>query len=125
MKKIIFLILTVLLSNSLLFAFTGTTLDDHSKISRLSSFRVMGNIDLRTEKDKNATVAYTTLNHEGGMSVVVLEVLEKDSVGDEDGWWLYVRLTSPMWVSSGEWIEKYRNFLIFLPDSAAVFDFEE
>lgn len=90
MKKIIFLILTVLLSNSLLFAFTGTT-----------------------------------LNHEGGMSVVVLEVLEKGSVGDEDGWWLYVRLTSPMWVSSGEWIEKYRNFLIFLPDSAAVFDFEE
>ena len=125
MKKIIFLILAVLLSNSLLFAFSDATLDDHSKISRLSSFRVMGNIDLRIEKDKNATVAYTTLNHEGGMSVVVLEVLEKGTVDGKDGRWLYVRLTSPMWVSSGEWIEKYRNFLIFLPDSTTVFDFEE
>jgi hypothetical protein len=30
-----------------------------------------------------------------------------------------------MWVESGDWIEKYQKFLIFLPDDMTVFDFEE
>ena len=103
----------------------GITLTEHSKIKELSSFRIMGEIDLRTEKDYSSQVKYRTLNHEGGMKVTVLEVLKKDVQNNEAGKWLYVLLTSPMWVDSGEWVEKYQKFLIFLPDDMPVFDFEE
>ena len=99
-------------------------LDDHSKISELSSFRLLGEFDLRTQKDKNAPVAYQSLNHEGGMKLRVLEILEKDEMEGKSGMWLFVRTTSPMWVSSGEWIDAYTDFLIFLADETPVFDFE-
>ena len=99
-------------------------LDDHSKISELSSFRLVGEFDLRTQKDKNASVAFQSLNHEGGMKVRVLEILEKDELDGKTGMWLFVRTTSPMWVSSGEWINAYTDFLIFLDDETPVFDFE-
>lgn len=82
-------------------------------------------IDLRTEKDYSSVVKYRTLNHEGGMRITVLEILKEDIQGDKSGIWLYVLLTSPMWVESGEWIEKYQKFLIFLPEDMPVFDFEE
>ena len=85
----------------------------------------MGKIDLRTEKEISSEVKYETLNHEGGMKVTVLEILKSDVQDDRSGKWLYVILTEPMWVESGEWIEKYQKFLIFLPDDMAVFDFEE
>ena len=85
----------------------------------------MGGIDLRTEKSFSSEVKYRTLNHEGGMKVTVLEILKTDVQDGSKGKWLYVLLTSPMWVDSGEWIEKYQKFLIFLPDDIAVFDFEE
>ncbi|MDD5928406.1 MAG: hypothetical protein PUC37_01255 [Spirochaetales bacterium] len=103
----------------------GITLTDHSKIKELSSFRIMGTIDLRTEKDYLSEVKYKTINHEGGMKVTVLEVLKDDIQNNKTGKWLYVLLTSPMWVESGEWIEKYQKFLIFLPDDISIFDFEE
>lgn len=103
----------------------GITLTDHSKIKELSSFRIMGTIDLRTEKDYSSEVKYKTINHEGGMKVTVLEVLKDDIQNNKTGKWLYVLLTSPMWVESGEWIEKYQKFLIFLPDDISIFDFEE
>lgn len=32
---------------------------------------------------------------------------------------------APMWVDTGEWIEKYRKFLIFIPNDMPLFDFEE
>ncbi len=122
MKKLLLLCLTLLL---LLWQAYGITLTDHSKIKELSSFRIMGAIDLRTEKDYSAEVTYKSLNHEGGMTVTVLEILKNDVQNNTSGKWLYVLLTSPMWVESGEWIEKYHKFLIFLPDDMPCFDFEE
>lgn len=103
----------------------GSKLTDHSKIQELSSFRVMGEIDLRTEKNYSSEVKYRTLNHEGGMKVRVLEILKDDVQNGEKGKWMYVILTAPMWVDNGEWIEKYQEFLIFLPDEMPVFNFEE
>jgi len=103
----------------------GNKLTEHAKIKALSSFTILGEIDLRDEKDYSAKVKYRTLNHEGGMRVRVLEILKSDVQSDEEGKWLYVLLTSPMWVDSGEWIEKYEKFLIFLPDDMPIFDFEE
>ena len=85
----------------------------------------MGEIDLRTEKDISSPVKYRTLNHEGGMKVTVLEILKRDTQNKKSGTWLYVLLTAPMWVESGDWIEKYQKFLIFLSDDMTVFDFEE
>jgi hypothetical protein len=103
----------------------GIILTDHSKIKEQSSFTIMGEIDLRTQKDYSAQVKYKTLNHEGGMKVTVLEVLKKDVQNQKSGNWYYVLLTSPMWVQSGEWIKAYQKFLIFLPDEMPVFEFEE
>lgn len=103
----------------------GYTLTDHAKIKELSVFTIMGEMDLRTEKDYSSAVTYRTLNHEGGMRVTVLEILKTDVEDDKPGKWLYVLLTSPMWVDSGEWVEKYQKFLIFLPDDTPLFDFEE
>jgi hypothetical protein len=123
MKRFLLLICFSLLTLSL-YAH-GFTLTDHSKIKELSSFKIMGVIELRTEKDYSAEVKYRTLNHEGGMKVKVLEVLKEDVQDGECGKWFYVLLTSPMWVDSGEWIEKYEKFLIFLPDDLPLFDFEE
>ncbi|MBR0031310.1 MAG: hypothetical protein IJP61_03375 [Treponema sp.] len=110
---------------SLVLYANGITLPEHSKIKELSSFRIMGAIDLRTEKDYSSEVKYRTLNHEGGMKVTVLEILKSAVQDNESGKWFYVLLTSPIWVDSGEWIEKYQKFLIFLPDDMPVFDFEE
>lgn len=126
-RKLITLIAIFLLVSFLLPALSarGNTLQDHSKIKELSAFTILGEIDLRVEKDYSAKVKYRTLNHEGGMRVSVLEILKRDVQSDEEGKWLYVLLTSPMWVDSGEWIEKYQKFLIFLPDDTPIFDFEE
>ncbi len=123
MKRCLFLIFFTVLT-VVLYA-RGITLTDHSKIQELSSFTIRGEIDLRTEKDYSADVRYRTLNHEGGMKVKVLEVLKDDVQNGESGKWFYVLLTAPMWVDTGEWIEKYQKFLIFLPEEMPVFDFEE
>lgn len=80
---------------------------------------------MRTEKDYSSAVKYRTLNHEGGMKVKVLEILKEDEQNGQAGRWFYVLLTASMWVDSGEWIEKYQKFLIFLPDDMPVFNFEE
>ena len=103
----------------------GYTLTDHSRIRELSTFTVTGAIDLRAEKDPAARAVFRTLNHEGGMSVRVLELMGRDSHDGKDGLWLYVLTMSPMWVEGGEWIGKRARFLIFLPDDMSVFDFEE
>lgn len=118
-----FLLLIYILSLAL-FAH-GNTLAEYSEIKESSSFRIMGEIDLRTEKDYSAEVKYRTLNHEGGMKVTVLEILKRDVQNNEPGNWFYVLLTSPLWVYGGEWIEKYQKFLIFLPDDTPICDFED
>ena len=127
MKKFLLLLLISFIFLPLfLYAQTyESTSTDHSQIKELSSFMIMGEIDLRAEKDYSSQVNYRTLNHEGGMKVKVLEILKDDVQNNEAGKWLYVLLTSPMWVESGEWIEKYQKFLIFLPDDIPIFDFEE
>lgn len=127
MKKFLLLLLISFIFLPLfLYAQTyESTLTDHSQIKELSSFMIMGEIDLRAEKDYSSQVNYRTLNHEGGMKVRVLEILKDDVQNNEAGKWLYVLLTSPMWVESGDWIEKYQKFLIFLPDDIPIFDFEE
>lgn len=124
MKRIILCMFFSLFFSIALYAH-GNILTDHAEIKELSTFRIMGVIDLRTEKDISAAVKYRTLNHEGGMKVRVLEILENDVQNGSSGKWLYVLLTAPMWVDNEEWIERYRKFLIFLPDDMAVFDFEE
>ena len=124
MKKIFWIVSFALLFCLSLHAL-GYTLTDHSKIKELSSFTIMGEIDLRTEKNISSPVKYRTLNHEGGMKVTVLEILKNDVQNDKSGIWLYVLLTAPMWVDTGDWIEKHQKFLIFLPDDMTVFDFEE
>ena len=124
MKKCISIILFCL-AQAILSAQTGATLADHSEISHLSSFRIMGELDLRIQKDKTAPVAYRTLNHEGGTKVTVLERSGSDTLDGKTGLWLYILLTAPVWADNGDWIEKYRKFLIFLPDETPVFDFEE
>lgn len=103
----------------------GITLADCLKVKELSSFRIQDEIDLRIEKDYSAKVKYRTLNHEGGMKVRVLEILKSDVQDNKCGKWFYVLLTAPMWVDTGEWIEKYRKFLIFIPNDMPLFDFEE
>ena len=122
MKKIILLLL--LISQVLFLSTADEAFVEHSRISYMSSFRILGVIELRAQKDKNSSVTYCTLNHEGGMKVTVLEVLESDTLKGKHGVWLYVLLTAPMWVDNGEWIEKYQKYLIFLPDDMPVFDFE-
>ncbi len=124
MKKRTLLIWLILLVSLVLYA-DGYTLTDHSEIKELSSFRMLGEIDLRTDKDFSSPIKYRTLNHEGGMKVKVLEILKNDVQEDESGIWLYVLLTAPMWVDSGDRIEKYQKFLIFLSDNMPVFDFEK
>jgi len=123
-KKLFYFVFFSLFLSLSLYAH-GYTLTDHSRIKELSSFTIMGEIDLRTEKDFTSPVKYRTLNHEGGMKVTVLEILKKDTQNKKSGRWLYVLLTAPMWTESGDWIEKYQKFLIFLPDDMTVFDFEE
>ena len=124
MKRQILLIFLIMIFSPVLTAH-GITVTDHSKIKELSSFTIMGEIDLRTEKDYSAQVKYRTLNHEGGMKVTVLEILKKDVQEKKPGRWYYVLLTSPMWVDNGDWIQKYQKFLIFLPDDITLYDFEE
>ena len=124
MKRIFSIIFFSLVFSLTLYAH-GYTLNDHSQIKELSSFVIMGEIDLRTEKDISANVKYRTLNHEGGMKLRVLEILKNDVQDNKSGKWLYVLLIAPMWVDNGDWIERYQKFLIFLPDDMPVFDFEE
>ena len=126
-RKLVTLIAIFLLASLLSLSLYAkeNTLQAHSRIKELSAFTILGEIDLRDEKDYSAKVKYRTLNHEGGMRVRVLEILKSDVQSDEEGKWLYVLLTSPMWVDSGEWVEKYQKFLIFLPDDMPIFDFEE
>lgn len=124
MKKLFLFICFDLILSLALYAH-GNALADHSRIKEFSSFRIMGEIDLRTEKDILSPVKYRTLNHEGGMKITVLEILHDDVQDGKAGKWIYVLLTAPMWVDNGDWIEKYQKFLIFLPDDMPFFDFEE
>ena len=95
-----------------------------SKISELEDYTIMGIVDLREEKGFSSEVKYETLNHEGGMKVRVLEIAEKETFENCEGVWVKVLLTSPMWVSNKEWIEKYNKFWIFLTENTLIYSME-
>ena len=95
-----------------------------SKISELEDYTIMGIVDLREEKGFSSEVKYETLNHEGGMKVRVLEIAEKETFENCEGVWVKVLLTSPMWVSNKEWIEKYNKFWIFLTENTLIYSLE-
>ena len=59
----------------------GYTLTDHSQIKEMSYFRIMGEIDLRTEKNYSAPVKYRTLNHEGGIRKMAVCAFNITDVG--------------------------------------------
>ena len=95
-----------------------------SKISELEDYTIMGIVDLREEKGFSSEVKYETLNHEGGMKVRVLEIAEKETFENGEGVWVKVLLSSPMWVSNKEWIEKYNKFWIFLTENTLIYSME-
>jgi hypothetical protein len=95
-----------------------------SKISELEDYTIMGIVELREEKGFSSEVKYETLNHEGGMKVRVLEIAEKETFENCEGVWVKVLLTSPMWVSNKEWIEKYNKFWIFLTENTLIYSME-
>mgnify|MGYP003483643683 FL=1 len=95
-----------------------------SKISELEDYTIMGIVDLREEKGFSSEVKFETLNHEGGMKVRVLEIAEKETFENGEGVWVKVLLTSPMWVSNKEWIEKYNKFWIFLTENTLIYSLE-
>lgn len=95
------------------------------KIEPLSSFRIWENIEIRQNPDFSSEPKYRTLNHEGGLNVKTLKIGKNDSFNNQKGKWIYVLLESSIWVESGDWLEKYSKFWIFLPDDAKLFDYEE
>ena len=97
----------------------GKEISDLPHIKAQSAFSALGVYELRSEKDRTAPVRFRTLNHEGGTKVRVLEVVSRD----DGGVWLWVLLTSPMWVDSGEWLSAYTQFLLYLPNTAIITDF--
>ncbi len=125
MKKL-FTLLLLLLGGASIYGYggQGIPLTDHTQIKVHSSFRMLGAVDLRSGKDTTAPVRYRTLNHEGGLDVKVLEVLDRDMQDGEAGVWLYVMLLTPLWAESGDWIERYQRFVVFLPDEVPVFGCE-
>lgn len=123
MKNLFILLFS--LCTRVLCAHDTAALTDHLQIKPLSDFRVMGVFELRTEHDVTSVVTYRTLNHEGGLKLRVVKVVAQREYNGEHGLWLYVMLTAPVWVDNGERLEAWRKFLIFLPDSAAIYDFEE
>lgn len=94
-------------------------------IKKDSSFTVMGICELRESCGFDKPLLYRTLAHESGMKVKVLEVGKTETLNEKTGTWLYVITTSPMWVDTGEWIERYKKYWIFYTSSMLVFDFKE
>lgn len=90
-----------------------------------SYFMLMGEYELRLEKGFSNPVVYSTLNHEGGVKLKVLEIAESDSLNGKKGKWLKVLTVSSMWVSTGDWIEKYQKYWIFLLDETLIFNYQE
>jgi hypothetical protein len=53
-----------------------------------------------------------------------VEIAEKETFENCEGVWVKVLLTSPMWVSNKEWIEKYNKFWIFLTENTLIYSME-
>lgn len=95
------------------------------EVKEFSYFTMMGEIELRKNPDFSEPPQDITLNHEGGMKVRVIEIGKKETHDGKTGVWLKVITTAPMWVASGEWIEKYARYWFFLEDDAEIFNYEE
>ncbi len=68
---------------------------------------------------------FRTLNHEGGMELTVLQIIKQGQCNGEHGIFMYVLLTAPVYVQTGEMLLPYTKFFIFLPDTLPVYDFSE
>ena len=110
---------------SVLLILCSAMIFSQQEIKILSSFRLQGEYELRTREGFNNSVEYKTLNHEGGVKVRVVDIGKKEFHDGKSGKWYYVTLTAPIWVDSGEWIEKCRKFWIFITESDQLFEFEE
>lgn len=95
------------------------------EIKELSSFTIMGTIELRDKEGLTGKFLYRSLNHEGGMKIKVLEISNRDSINQKTGVWLRVLTTAPMWVDTGDFVSKHSEFWIFLEDDRDIFDYEE
>jgi hypothetical protein len=103
----------------------STMIFSQQEIKILSSFRLQGVYELRDKEGFDNNAKCRTLNHEGGVKVRVIDIGKKESHNGKNGMWLYVLLTAPIWADSGEWIEKYSKFWIFISEDDILFEFEE
>lgn len=115
--KTLFLCSLLLLSSFSIFS--------RPQIQKLSCFRIQDDTEIRQTPSFNSEPKYQSLNHESGLVVRVLEIGKSDIFENQKGKWLYVLLTSPTWVKSGEFLERYEKYWIFLKDETEIFDFEE
>lgn len=116
MKKLLSIIFL-----SLCFLFTANA----HEIKKDSYFRIITPIELRENKGFNQPVIYSTLLHEGGLELKVIQIGNREYKNNEWGTWLYIITVAPMWVDNGEWIPKYKHYWIFLKDEIQIWDYEE
>lgn len=90
-------------------------------VKELSSFTLMGEVELYKNPDFLLPYSFKTLNHENGLKCVVMSAGKRENGGQ----WLYILLRNGLWEENGDWLDAYSKFWIFLSDSTEIFDFEE
>ncbi len=103
-----------------IFAFSLSNRD----LPKLSSFRLWGEHILYERADFSKDAEWHRIfNHEGGLNLKVLEKGDFDKA--KNGTWYYVLLQRPVYVETGELLQPYTKFWIFLRDDEEIFDYEE
>lgn len=108
-----------------LLLFSSFSIFSRPQLQKLSCFRIQDDTEIRKMPNFDSEPKYQSLNHEGGLNVKVLEIGKSDIFENQKGKWFYVLLTAPTWVKSGEFLERYEKYWIFLKDETEIFDFEE
>ena len=93
----------------------------HPAVKELSSFTLMGEVELYENPDFSIPYSFKTLNHENGLKCVVMSAGKRENGGQ----WLYILLRNGLWEENGVWLSAYSKFWIFLSGSTEIFDFEE
>ena len=84
-------------------------------------YRLWGAVALRSRADFLAdAVQYTTLNHEGGVPIKVLEIGTRDAHDGKGGTWIFVMTTSWVWAEGEVRVPQYGKFWVFLRDDDTV-----
>ena len=89
-------------------------------VKELSSFTLMGEVELYENPGFSSPSSFKTLNHENGLKCVVMSSGKRENGGQ----WLYVLLRNGLWEENGDWLSAYSKFWIFLSDDTEIFDFE-